>query len=173
MLSWTLNGPVASQATSRRVISHFVSSMAIEKKLDTLWEMESYDEQHSFSPDDARVKKLWDKKCRVWTATLNFLFPGDTLHYHCQTIFTCLNLGFVTYWSLKKKKMLSQYETEIEKMISNGYAEPVPDDVMCAERCFYLPHHALMADITSMYKQMKILTRDKDALRFFVAKRKR
>ena len=45
--------------------------------------------------------------------------------------------------SLKKKKMLPQYDAEIEKMISNGYAEPVPDDVMCADRCFYLPHHAV------------------------------
>ena len=49
MLGWTLNGPVASQATSRRVISHFVSSMQIEQKLDRHWEMESYDEQPSFS----------------------------------------------------------------------------------------------------------------------------
>ena len=65
MFGWSLNGPVASQATSRRVISHFVSSMEIEKKLDRLWEIKSYDEQHSFSPDDARVKKLWDKECRV------------------------------------------------------------------------------------------------------------
>ena len=112
--------------------------------------------------------------------------------------------------------MLSQYETEIEKMISNGYAEPVPDGAMCADRCFYLPHHAvkknedkirivfdcaskckgvslnsmclqgpdlscrlfdvlirfrefpfaLMADITAMYNQIKIPTRDRDALRF-------
>ena len=65
MLGWTLNGQFATQATSRRVISHFVSSMEIEKKLDRLWEMESYDEQHSFSPDDARVKMLWDKECSV------------------------------------------------------------------------------------------------------------
>ena len=65
ILGWTLSGPVVYQATSRRVISHFVSSMEIEKKLDRLWEMESYDEQHSFSPDDAFVKKLWDKECRV------------------------------------------------------------------------------------------------------------
>ena len=61
ILGWTLNGPVASQATSRRVISHFVLSMEIEKKLDRLWEIENYDPQHCFSPDDACVKKLWDK----------------------------------------------------------------------------------------------------------------
>ena len=116
--------------------------------------------------------------------------------------------------------MLSQYETEIEKMISNGYAEPVLDDAMCADRCFYLPHHAvrknedkirivfdcaskckgvslntmclqgpdlfcrlfdvlirfrefpfaLMADITAMYNQIKIPTRDRDALRFLCLK---
>ena len=39
--------------------------------------------------------------------------------------------------------MLYQYETEIEKIISNGYADPVPDDVICADRCLYLPHHAV------------------------------
>ena len=65
MLGWTFNGPAASQATSGRAISHFVSAMEIEKKLDRIWEMESYDEQHSFSPDDASVKKLWGKECRV------------------------------------------------------------------------------------------------------------
>ena len=39
--------------------------------------------------------------------------------------------------------MHSQYEAETEKMVSNGYAGPVPDDVKCADRCFYLPHHAV------------------------------
>ena len=37
--------------------------------------------------------------------------------------------------SLRKKNMLSQYEAEIERMICNGYAESVPDDVTCADRC--------------------------------------
>ena len=224
ILGWTLNGPVASQATSRRVISHFVSSMEIEKKLDRLWEMENYDDQHCFSPDDARVKKLWDKECRVVDGHFELPVPWrdptlslpDNLYLSQSRLCNLLK-------SLKKKKMLSQYETEIEKMISNGYAEPVPDDVMCADRCFYLPHHAvrknedkirivfdcaskcrgvslnslclqgpdlscklfdvlirfrefpfaLMADITAMYNQIKIPTRDRDALRFCVAKRQR
>ena len=39
--------------------------------------------------------------------------------------------------------MLSQYETEIKKMISNDYAEPVPDNVLCANICFHMPHHAV------------------------------
>ena len=42
-----------------------------------------------------------------------------------------------------KKKMLSQYETEMEKMMYNCDAEPVPDDIMYADRCFYLLHHAV------------------------------
>ena len=40
-----------------------------------------------------------------------------------------------------------KYQTEIDKMLSKGYAEIVPkDEIYTADRIFYLPHHAVVSD---------------------------
>ena len=63
ILGWAMNGPVSSQPTSRRVISNFVSTVAIEEKLDRLWEVDNLDDMPSLSPEDTRVIELWDRCC--------------------------------------------------------------------------------------------------------------
>ena len=107
--------------------------MEIEKKLDRFWEMESYDEQHRFSSDEAPVKKLWNKECIV---VYGHIIISRQLYLSQSRLGNLLKY-------LKKKSMLSQYETENKKIVSNGYAQLVPDDVLCDDRCFYLPHHAV------------------------------
>ena len=55
---------------------------------------------------------------------------------------------------LEKQNLVQRYDSEINKLISSGYAEVVPlDQIHTAERVWYLPHHAV---ITYVYEPDKI-----------------
>ena len=48
---------------------------------------------------------------------------------------------------LEKQNLVLRYDSEINKLISSGYAEVVPlDQLHTAERAWYLPHHAVITD---------------------------
>ena len=144
ILGWAMNGPVSSQPTSRRVISNFVSTVAIEEKIDRLWEVDNLDDMPSLSPEDTRVIELWDRCCTVVDGHFELPVPwrnADEIlpdnYYLAESRLNSLMK------SLEKKEMMPAYDEEIQKMLLNGYAERVNTNSLPSKRCFYLPHHGV------------------------------
>ena len=142
-LGWTLNGPVPSILPHKRVTSHLVSSALIEQKLDKLWQMECIEDGNSLSPLDVRVLELWDKECAVVDDHFQLPIPWKNPDAMLpNNLFLAESRLKSLKKSLDRKNITQQYDTEICKLLSSGYAEPVPDNVM-TRRCFYIPHHAV------------------------------
>ena len=52
--------------------------------------------------------------------------------------------------SLINRNQSEEYDSEIQQLVVNNYAELVPSDQHIATRCWYLPHHAVPKKIKSL-----------------------
>ena len=220
LFSWTLNGPMPDGVSSRSVYSHHVS-VSLENQVENLWRMDADDDVTSYSVEDGKVLELWNKE-----------ITHDNGHYSLPIPWRDGNPSlpdnrFLAKWRLNslvnkldRTNMRERYSQEINKLVEQGYAEPVPDDEINLRdgSVWYLPHHhvlndskpdkvcvvfycaakhsdislnnqclqgpdlnnkliavllrfrqfryAIMADVQSMYLQVQIPLKDRNALRF-------
>ena len=67
MLGWCLNGQVATDKVSRKVISNFVTTRSVEDDVNRLWKMENegLDDHLSWSREDQSVIDFWDSETKM------------------------------------------------------------------------------------------------------------
>ena len=70
-----LNGLVHFQQPSKRVMNIFVSTIAIEKKLGSLYELEHFDDELHTSHEDDQVMKLWNQRGKVTDGHIELPIP--------------------------------------------------------------------------------------------------
>ena len=227
ILGWCLNGSSHYQAVSRKVISHFVTTLRsnVEDEIHQLWKLENEGlEGASWSEEDKSVIGLWDKECKMVEGHYELPIPWKDCDDSLPNNYVVAKSRLGSLMKrLDKQGLVDRYQKEIDKLIDGGYAEIVPDDeIHSVERVWYLPHHAVItdkkpdklrvvydcasryggkslnerckqgpnlinklvhvllrfrlhrfavqADIEAMYNQVRIPSKDKDALRFLWCK---
>ena len=151
LFGWSVNGPnrVDGPASSR-VISQFISTSSLEVKVQRLWELENdglYDSNVALSQDDKRVIELWDESCKL--VNNHYVIPipwKDGVEVPNNLIVAMSRLKSLKL-SLNKRGLLPRYDSEIQKLLDNGYAEKVPEcELELPENVWYLPHHGVISD---------------------------
>ena len=143
-LGWTLNGPVTSQPTKRMVTSNLISSTNIEKKPYQLSQFEYVRDVSAYSHKDIRELQAWDKEYRVVSDQLHLHIPWKDssvrLPDNLYLVNSCLD---IVLESPHRKKVYDQYDNKISRMLSVGYAEPVPVDPDHTDQHFCISHHTV------------------------------
>ena len=146
LFGWCLNGPVGCQSVME-VSSHFVN---IEQHVEKLWDMESVDEEMpSFSYEDRRVIDLWNQDTRHEDGHYTIPIPWkegrpnmpNNRYSAVKRLTNLIN-------RLQKTEMLETYKEKLEKLCTDGYAEPVPESELYVNdgSVWYLPHHAVVSE---------------------------
>ena len=142
-LGWSICGPVSD----RDVAQFFTMSncVAIEPKLERLWEIErDGDILKAPSVKDRQVIELWDDKTNFVNGHYMVpipwkegrpCFPSSKLM--CEKWLSYLND------KIAQKGLRPKYSENIEKMLVEGYAEPVPEAEIQLrdDSVWYIPHH--------------------------------
>ena len=108
------------------MINNFVSTIAIEKKLDSLYELEHFDIELPIPwKNDART--LPDKKNITESRLRNIMKL------------------------LRKSNLFDRYDVEIKKLLHNGYTESIPPDAIIHKTGVYLPHHPVTKNAEKLH----------------------
>ena len=150
LFGWCINGPQDKPPpVSQRVIANFVTTMNIEDTVNKLWNIESeaivHDEM-SWSQEDKRVVNLWDSECRLVDGHYELPIPWKNKDAEIPNkISVALSRLQGLKKSIIKRNLFERYNTEIMKLVEQGYAEKIQeDDVSQPSRVWYLPHHAVI-----------------------------
>ena len=159
ILGWCLNGSSHYQAVSRKVISHFVTTLRsnVEDEIHQLWKLENEGlEGTSWSEEDKSVIGLWDKECKMVEGHYELPIPWRDCDDPLPNNYVVAKSRLGSLMKrLDKQGLVDRYQKEIDKLIDGGYAEIVPDDeIHSVERVWYLPHHADEASDESQTKNL-------------------
>ena len=149
MFGWSINGPAHHKSsTGKRAISHFVSTMSIDDRVNKMWNIENerFASNTAMSADDKRVLELWDSKVQKVDGHYQLPIPWKSDIQVPNNIVMAKSRIASLKSSLKRKGLTAKYDDEIQKLMIKGYAESVPDDNICATKVWYLPHHAVVTD---------------------------
>ena len=148
MLGWTLNGPTGDVA-NRKAISYFLSALTTMKDDSSrpAWVEEVEDEVLGPSINDEKVLKLWRGKNELVDGHYQLPIPwreGAEFQNNLEAVIPRLHS---LKRSLERKNIYEQYDNEVQKILTKGYAEPVPRDEYISEnKTWYLPHQPVVSD---------------------------
>ena len=75
VLGWTINGPVHFQRPGKWVMNNFVSTISIEKKLDSSYKLEHFDDDLHIHPEDNQVMTLCNQRGKVTDGHIELHIP--------------------------------------------------------------------------------------------------
>jgi hypothetical protein len=151
LLGWTLNGPARVFSLRRSVLSNFVSVDAgICQDINVLWNVENEglcSDAQSWSVEDRKVVDLWDRQCELVGSHYQLPIPfKNDAEFPNNYVMASSRLQS-TKKSLIKRGLYAKYDEEIMKLVSKGYAEKVPSDVVdSSSRVWFLPHQVVLSD---------------------------
>jgi hypothetical protein len=151
LFGWSVNGPsMINELTTQSVVSHFITTDAIEQRVNDLWLIENEGLSPcdiSMSQDDKKVIKLWDENIVTVDGHYVLPIPWKDDAYLPNNIGVAQSRLFSLRVSLNRRNIMDRYDAEIDKMIRNRYAEEVPlDKIHGPDKVWYLPHHAVITD---------------------------
>ena len=143
-LGWTLQGPLVGTVSCGLSVSH-VQMHQLEQKVTNLWHIEREDEEvRHWSIEDTQVFNLWEDKVVFQDGHYELPIPWkDEVPVFPPNIYQAKTRLSSTLRRLKRTGMYDRYDAEMQKMITSGYAEKVPDDELIRTdgKLWYLPHH--------------------------------
>ena len=126
------------------VSSNLISSTNIEKKPYQLSQFEYVRDVSPYSHNDIRELQAWDKEYRVMSDQFHIPIPlkDSTVRLpdNLYRVNSCLG---IVLESPHRNKVYDQYDNEISKMQSVGYAEPAPVDPGHADQHLSIYHHTV------------------------------
>ena len=141
-LGWSLNGLIDGHTHSGDVFSNFVD---LEQKVENMWNIEHCDTRDlPLSHNDQKVSELWDREISHADGHYTLPIPwkdGRPSLPDNKYVAKCRLDSLLR--RLEKINMMSAYDENIRKMITEGYAELVPENELSRSdgSVWYLPHH--------------------------------
>ena len=126
VLGWALSGPICAKS-EHEVTSNFIS---LEQQVSSLWEMEFSDEETlSYSVEDRIVLEFWGDEIQHVKGHYVLPIPWregrpSFPNNRAMALGRLKNL----LSRLQKIGLFQKYQENIHKMITDGYAEPVPQN---------------------------------------------
>ena len=125
LFGWSLNGLIGDQSVIE-VASNFVS---MDQQIENLWNMETWDDDRvSTSFEDRKVIDLWNQN--VWHNEGHYVLPipwKEEKPNFPDNKYTAMSRLKNLRSRLLKKDMLELYNENLHKIVSDGYAERVPE----------------------------------------------
>jgi hypothetical protein len=153
ILGWCVNGQSPVGRVGRPVVSQFVSSCFAVRDDDVhaIWKLENNSDdmdELGWSLEDKSVIDLWDRECVKVDGHFQLPIPWKNRDEHLPNNYVMAKSRLEsTVKKLEKQQLFERYDSEISKLLSNGYAEIVPSEqVHTVERVWYLPHHAVVTE---------------------------
>ena len=151
VLGWALYGRSIHASTNNVVVSNFVTAFAETSRppphdlVHKLWAIENEGvEGTGMSVQDKRVIDLWDSTCTKDGE--HYVLP---IPWKDRTVplpdneFLAKKRLHSTKKRLDKLGLYERYDSEIQGLLSNGYAEIAPSVPEESDRVWYIPHHAV------------------------------
>ena len=145
LLGWCICGPASNACASSTVVTMCISAQ--QRDINTLWEIDqemSTLNEKSLSLDDKHVLQLWEDNLNVIDGKYELPIPWKSgrpqlPNNHDMAVRRLQNL----LKRLKKEQLVNQYNLQIQKFLSQGYAEHVPESEVDLNdgSVWYLPHH--------------------------------
>ena len=162
LLGWCLNGRDSGRQVHGKSMSTYVTATqirhapvnsslhAIEEKCDRLWriENEGISDQETWSQEDKHVIDFWDRTCKKvgkhYVLPIPLKDPKEIIpnnYVVAKSVLDSLSKR------LEKENLYERYESEIDVLLKEGYAEQVPnDEIDCLGQVWYVPHHHVISD---------------------------
>jgi len=148
LFGWSINGPVTSFGKpSTKVVANFISATPADTDIERLWEIEGedlYSDKQSWSEEDKHVIELWDKQHKMVDGHYQVPVPWRPgVQFPCNYGVAVSRLGSLC-GNLKKRGLTQRYQEEVDKLLQQGYAEPVKNQNVLSQKIWYLPHQAVL-----------------------------
>ena len=153
-LGWAIQGPVNNVGAPKVITVNLVRSVPpldVVKDITKLWSHEKEDETVlAWSRQDKQVHEMWENTCKVdqhGQYVLPIPFRDERPAFPNNKVFARARLT-QNVNKMKKNGTYDSYDAEIRKIISDGYAELVPDVMATRDdgMVWYLPHFAVYRD---------------------------
>ena len=143
---WTLCGTVDGLNPCNNVCSNFVS---VDRQVENLWQMENCDDEYAMSCDDKKVIELWDRET-VWEDghyTIPIPWRQERPNFPDNKFVARRRLDS-TVRKLERTGLMEKYDENMQTMLNDGYAEPVPEcDLDLSDgSVWFLPHHPVISE---------------------------
>ena len=150
-------GLIKSGSVSHRIVTNFIKSDElvgerldrIEDKVDRLWRLDHEDYasvDRGLSCENDQVLKLWDDSIEFVDGHYVLPIPWkDDVEVPCNYDVARSRLRSLVR-GLERQGKLGLYDAEIQKLLTNGYAEVVPEGQSLSSKIWYLPHHKVETD---------------------------
>lgn len=144
-LGYVLHGPNSLHSTCHTVVSNFITTSQIEEDIAKLWDFDQFDlsSETCMSLDDNHVKSFWDKETNFVDGHWQIPIPWkDDSVPLCNNVNQAKARLFALQAMLNKKSQFESYDSEVNKLLSNDYAEYAPATVS-EGKTWYIPHHCV------------------------------
>lgn len=151
ILGWTVNGPGRARPGSsvkKSVVSHFIQNDSLEGKVQRLWDAENeglVGDSPAWSVEDREVIDLWSKEMELVDGRFEIPIPWKDGVYLPNNIVVAKSRLRSLRTSLDRRGLWDRYSQEVDKLLSLGFAEPVPREEIGRDAgVWYLPHQAVL-----------------------------
>ena len=149
-LGWVMYGNVANGGSRRHMSINFLKVDQTGNDLQVLWELEKDEEASvAWSVHDKKVIELWDNNSSFseghFTVPVPWIDENVVLPDNKSMAKKRLDSNVKR---LQRTDMVKIYDVNLNKMLSDGYAERVHDHDLKREdgRVWYLPHHGVTSE---------------------------
>jgi hypothetical protein len=149
LLGWALNGPMRSTPSSTpEVCTHFAEcDVKLDAMVERFWKLdgETVDDERTRSHMDDKVVQLWEQE--IARENNHYVLPVPVKD---EVTASGLKAAKQRLDMLKKRldrdqELKIQYANAINDLLSNDYAEKVPEvEVQVRSQVHYLPHHPVI-----------------------------
>ena len=150
MFGWSLNGPFPGPHSQQSVTANFVNLERLDQQVENLWKLEAHDVDDNvcLSQEDQFVLALWNREVRHVDGHYELPVPwkNGRPDFPCNKYMASVRLDSLLR-KLERNQAIDKYSENIEKLVSDGYAECVPTDcVPESGSVWYIPHHGVTSE---------------------------
>ena len=150
MFDWSLNGPFPGPHSQQSVTANFVNLERLDQQVENLWKLEAHDidDYVCLSQEDQFVLDLWNREVRHVDGhyELPVLWKNGRPDFPCNKYMAYVRLDSLLR-KLERNQAIDEYSENIEKLVSDGFAECVPTDcVPESGSVWYIPHHGVTSE---------------------------
>ena len=150
MFGWSLNGPFPGPQSQQSVTANFVNLERLDQQVENLWKLEAHDVDDNvcLSQEDQFVLALWNREVRHVDGHYELPVPwkNGRPDFPCNKYMASVRLDSLLR-KLERNQAIDKYSENIEKLVSDGYAECVPTDCIPESgSVWYIPHHGVTSE---------------------------
>jgi len=147
LLGWCLNGPINENVPNSACVNFLSAEPSLEEQVERFWKLET-SEQHSgelaYSVNDRRTIAIWKQSIKITGGHYEMAIPFKARpNFPDNKAMAVKHLESLRKRLLMNPKILHEYKTGIDDVLSKGYATKLSDEHKNRDdgAVWYLPHH--------------------------------